>query len=207
MVLARWPAPLRCKSRLARGVGSTRAAAVQARLSSHVLQVASQSVAESQLAGTGAPAELVLAVSGLGPRAARRWGEGLGAHRTVLQGEGRLGLRLQRQVRRALREGAPAVVLVGSDLPELATTDLQRCLILLQEHPLVLGPAYDGGYWLIGLAGPWPALFAGGHQAIAWGSDRVLQQTLTVAAALGLQPILLPLRGDLDHAIDLARWR
>ena len=56
------------------------------------------------------------------------------------------------------------------------------------------------GYWLIGLAAPWPALFAGGHQAIAWGSDRVLQQTLTVAAALGLQPILLPLRGDLDHA-------
>ena len=111
------------------------------------------------------------------------------------------------EVRRALREGAPAVVLVGSDLPELATTDLQRCLILLREHPLVLGPAYDGGYWLIGLAAPWPALFAGGHQAIAWGSDRVLQQTLTVAAALGLQPILLPLRGDLDHAIDLARWR
>lgn len=207
VVLARWPAPGRCKSRLAQAVGSTRAAAAQARLSSHVLQVACQAVTNGIEAGGAAPAELVLAVSGLGPRGARRWGERLGAHRTVLQGEGRLGLRLQRQVRRAQREGAPAVVLIGSDLPELAPADLQQSLALLQEHPLVLGPALDGGYWLIGLAGPWPTLFAGHQEAISWGSHRVLNQTLAVAAALGLEPALLPLRADLDHAGDLARWR
>jgi hypothetical protein len=204
--MARWPAPLRCKSRLARGIGSVRAAAVQARLSSHVLQVAAEATRHSHR-GEGPAAELVLAVSGLGPQAARRWGQRLGAERTVLQGQGGLGLRLQRQLQRGLREGAAAVVLIGSDLPELAVPDLIQALDLMRAHPLVLGPAVDGGYWLIGLGGHWPALFAGADQAIPWGSDRVLSQTLAVAGQLGLRPAWLPLRSDLDQPADLERWR
>jgi hypothetical protein len=207
VVLARWPAPLRCKSRLAAGVGSTRAAAVQRRLSGHVLQVAAEAVSLSCREANLPAAELVLAASGLGPQAARRWGQGLGADRTVLQGRGGLGLRLQRQLRRARREGATRVVLIGSDLPELATTDLLLALDLLGRHPLVLGPAVDGGYWLIGLGGLWPALFAGRDSAIPWGGDQVLAQTLAVARDLGLEAALLPLRSDLDHASDLVRWR
>ena len=73
----------------------------------------------------------------------------------------------------------------------------------LQRTPLVLGPACDGGYWLIGLRHCWPQLFAG----IDWGGDRVLEQTLTVASKLKLATALLRERADLDRPQDLQRWR
>lgn len=207
--MVRWPAPLRCKRRLAAGVGAQRAAAIQARLTVHVLQEALAATAPIQ--DSCAPPEvgvqLVLAVSGLGPRASRRWARRLGGVRTVPQGSGGLGLRLQRQVRRARSEGAPSLVLIGSDLPELNAADLRQAFAALRQAPLVLGPARDGGYWLIGLQGDWPRLFAGHGMPIAWGSDQVLRQTLSAAAALGLQATLLPLRSDLDHPADLRRWR
>lgn len=204
--MARWPAPLRCKSRLAVGVGASRAAAIQSRLTAHVLH---EAAAALQLPASGAEAagELVLAVSGLAGRAAQRWGRWLGADRTVLQGSGRLGARLSRQVRRACREGAEAVLLIGTDLPGLDAADLRHACRRLAERPLVLGPALDGGYWLIGLRGDWPRLFAGERQAIRWGGDQVLRQTLAAAEALGLPADLLAWRADLDHPVDLLRWR
>jgi rSAM/selenodomain-associated transferase 1 len=147
---------------------------------------------------------LVLVVDGLAPRAARRWGEGLGVDRCLLQGGGGLGSRLQRQLQRAWREGAGQVVLIGSDLPTLALGDLELAFAGLNSAPLVLGAAADGGYWLIGLSRPAAAeLFCG----IPWGSDQVLAATLAAAARLGLAPLLLEVRSDLDRPADLLPWR
>ncbi len=123
--------------------------------------------------------------------------------RIVGQGGGSLGLLMQRQLMRARREGAGRVVLIGSDLPALESADLVEAFRALEQAPLVLGPAADGGYWLIGLAGRWPALFAG----ITWGTNQVLGQTLAVAEAAGLPVSLLAQRGDLDRPGDLAAWR
>jgi hypothetical protein len=192
--MARWPAPGRCKSRLAAGIGPWRAAAIQRRLSRHVLRTAT--VVAEEL-------EVVLAVTGLGPSAARRWGRCLGADRTVPQGGGSLGLRLQRQVIRALREGSPAVLLIGTDLPQVTATDLRQACLLLNRSPLVLGPATDGGYWLIGLQRSSPLLFSG----IAWGSDQVLKQTLEQARRAGLDSRFLAQAADLDRPADLLAWR
>lgn len=200
VVLARWPAPGRCKRRLASSVGDRRAAAIQARLCAHVLQVAREATDRQGQ-------ELVLCVSGLASKAARRWGQALGVERTVLQGQGSLGARLQRQLVRARREGARQVVLIGSDLPDLCSQDLFEAFEALQSQPLVLGPASDGGYWLIGLGGAWPSLFAGAGRAIPWGGDKVLAETLAAARALGLESQLLPVRSDLDRVQDLQRWR
>ena len=201
VVMGRWPAPGRCKSRLAVALGSRRAAAIQRALSGHGL-------AEARRAAVLRPGlALVLAVSGLGPKGSRRWAGGLGADWVGLQGEGRLGWRLQRQLGLARRHGAQRVVLIGSDLPELAAADLAAAFNALARCDLVLGPAADGGYWLIGLAGNWPRLFAGGPRAIAWGGDQVLAQTLAVADQLGLVVTLLPIRHDLDRPEDLRRWR
>lgn len=199
MVLARWPAPGRCKRRLAGRLGSARAAAVQARLCRHCL-------AEARSLRARAPVEVVLAVSGLARRAARRWGHALGADRVLVQGSGGLGLRLRRQVLWARRRGGRRIVLIGSDLPELSAADLQAAFAALEERPLVLGPARDGGYWLLGLGAParaevWP--FVG----IDWGSERVLAQTLAAAARRGVEAHLLAERGDLDRPVDLERWR
>ena len=196
IVMARWPAPGRCKRRLAQELGAARAAQIQARLTVHTLAAARE-------ARQGHGLELVLAVEGLGSRAARRWGQAHGADRTVLQGRGALGLRMQRQFQRAAREGASQVVLIGSDLPQLEASDLSAAFTVLGQRRGVLGPALDGGYWLIGLRRPEPELLAG----IDWGSALVLEQTVAAMARRGLEPELLSRRGDLDWARDLLPWR
>lgn len=194
--MARWPAAGRCKGRLAAGLGPARAAAIQGRLTAHTLAAARQ--ARERL-----PFELVLAVAGLGARAAGRWGASLGCDRAVPQGGGNLGLRLQRQVVRARAAGVQQLVVVGSDLPELLASDLEQAFALLCSHDLVLGPARDGGYWLIALSHSQPALFCG----IPWGSDRVFAHTRSAAQRLALKQALLAERADLDRPADLGRWR
>ena len=196
IVMARWPAPGRCKRRLAQELGAARAAQIQARLTVHTLAAARD-------ARQGYGLELVLAVEGLGGLAASRWGQALGADRTVLQGRGALGLRMQRQFQRAAKERARRVVLIGSDLPQLERADLASAFAALDHQEAVLGPACDGGYWLIGLRRPEPALMEG----IAWGSEQVLEQTLAALARRGLEPALLPWRRDLDRGEDLGPWR
>ena len=205
MVLARWPVPGRCKRRLAAGIGRQRAAGVQQRLNRHTLAAA---LALPQLSGGSIAPELVLAADPLGPRAARRWATQLGTHRGVGQGGGGLGLRMQRQLQRTWREGAEQVVLIGSDLPELQPADLVAAFQALEQAPLALGPAADGGYWLIGLARSAPPQLAGRLcSGMPWGSAQVLERTLAAARALGVEPVLLHERADLDRAADLRPWR
>jgi rSAM/selenodomain-associated transferase 1 len=194
--MARWPAPGRCKRRLASGLGAPRAGRIQQLLTHHTLAAARQ-------AARGLGAELVLAISGLGPGGSRRWAAALGCDQGVIQGAGGLGLRLQRQLQRGFRAGARQVVLIGSDLPQLEPADLEAAFAALEHQPLVLGPASDGGYWLIGLNRPCPPLLCG----VPWGSDGVLACTEALAAAQGLAWRRLRHQADLDRAADLERWR
>ena len=195
--MARWPAPGRCKSRLgAGGLGPVRAAAVQQRLLRHALEGVVQSTAGEGVEGR-------LALAGAGPAAASRLLPCCERLDAVVQGSGGLGERMARQLTRGLRQGFRRVVLVGSDLPQLTHADLQQAFAALERVPCVLGPAGDGGYWLVGLRCPCTGLFAG----IDWGTDRVLQQTLGRASQLGLPLALLPPQNDLDGVSDLRVWR
>jgi glycosyltransferase A (GT-A) superfamily protein (DUF2064 family) len=99
------------------------------------------------------------------------------------------------------------VVLIGSDLPGLDCADLTAAFAALDHNPLVLGPAGDGGYWLIGLnrqgfAQAGAKLMSG----VAWGSSQVLADTLSRAAQLELTCTLLRLQNDLDRRGDLEPW-
>ena len=195
--MARAPAPQRCKSRLAAGgLGPSRAARVQGRLLAHTLAVLDQTAQELDV-------HTRLALTGVGGRCGRRLLGRSVRTELVPQGDGGLGVRLQRQFARGFAQGHRPIVLVGSDLPRLAAVDLQQALAALQRVPLVLGPADDGGYWLIGLREPAGPLFAG----IDWGGPQVLAQTLVQAARLNLPYSLLDSQGDLDRACDLACWR
>ena len=176
------------------------AARIQARLLRHTLAVARAVSPELGF-------DLVLAVDGLGPGARRRWGQQLGVAHLCAQGPGNLGLRMQRQWQRAFGAGADQVVLIGTDLPDLAGADLAAAFRALDAGPLVLGPALDGGYWLIGLNR------GGFHQAGAalmagqpWGTAAVLEGCLQAARQLGLAAQLLRCQGDLDRRADLAPW-
>lgn len=211
--MSRWPAPGRCKRRLAAGIGSIGAARVQARLLQHTLAVA-------RAARSSLPAgelRLVLAAEGVGLRASGRWARAMGMDQGCGQGAGGLGLRLRRQLLAGWRRRATAVLVIGSDLPELEPADLLAAVAALRgagagQAPLLLGPAADGGYWLIGMGRPLiprmsGLLLGGGPQPIDWGSSRVLAQTRAAAAAAGLSSQLLSQRHDLDRPVDLARWR
>jgi len=201
VVLARWPAPGRCKRRLSLSCGSAvAAAAVQGALTRHTLAVA-------RLAAERCGARLELAVDGLGPRALRRWGRQLGAALSVQQGGGSLGCRMQRQLRRAFAGGAEQVVLIGTDLPGLERSDLEAAFAALEHTPLVLGPANDGGYWLIGLNRRGQAQAAAQLMGgMPWGSSAVLERTLAVAEGLQLPVSLLRQQSDLDAVDDLTAW-
>lgn len=92
------------------------------------------------------------------------------------------------------------LLIIGTDCPPLTAGYLRKALDALQSgHECVLGPARDGGYVLIGLRRPQPALF----RHIEWGSSRVFAQTQAAMERLGLQPCLLEELWDVDEPADL----
>lgn len=99
---------------------------------------------------------------------------------------------------------SPSVVIIGTDCPHITPEILHQAFAWLQAPDpycdVVLGPAADGGYYLIGLKQFIPALFCG----ISWSSDRVLQETLTIAHDLQLTVTQLPILSDIDRPEDLA---
>src|SRR5437899_13040386 len=90
------------------------------------------------------------------------------------QGDGDLGKRMERAVQEAFEGGAPAAIVIGADCPELGAGHLAAALRVLERKDVVLGPAADGGYYLIGMRRFLPEAFRG----IEWSSERVLDQTL-----------------------------
>jgi glycosyltransferase A (GT-A) superfamily protein (DUF2064 family) len=96
-------------------------------------------------------------------------------------------------------EGARAVVVIGADAPDVGAATVTEAVRVLGGSDVVLGPAEDGGYYLMALARPVPALFEG----IPWGTGRVLQVTLEVCERLHLTVAKLSSLRDLDTEEDL----
>jgi rSAM/selenodomain-associated transferase 1 len=118
------------------------------------------------------------------------------------QGTGSLGERLAAAVEIHFRNGATSVVIIGSDCPDITAQDIHNAHQALATSDVVLGPASDGGYWLIGLRRPTVGVF----DNIAWSTETVLQQTLERAAALGLSVATLRQLDDIDTHEDWLRW-
>ncbi len=117
------------------------------------------------------------------------------------QGQGDLGIRMERAFQDAFRDGFQAVVLIGSDCPARTSNILQKAFDGLGNNDLILGPALDGGYYLIGLQKACP-LFAN----IPWGSPEVFRKTLEKARTLGLSFFLIDTLQDIDRPEDLPLW-
>lgn len=110
-----------------------------------------------------------------------------------------LGARMHASFMRLFADGFRRVVLVGTDVPSLPLTHYRQAFDLLETHDLVLGPARDGGYYLIGLTQPVADLF---HD-IPWSTDHVLATTRERAAGRALKTALLPTWRDVDTLDDL----
>jgi len=113
-----------------------------------------------------------------------------------------LGERMGNAFLRAFAAGYTKTLLIGSDCPDISRTIVNRGFLLLDTHDVVLGPAHDGGYYLIGLRRPEPELFLN----IEWGTERVLQQTLDKIEQSGLTVGLLPQLHDIDRLEDLRHY-
>jgi rSAM/selenodomain-associated transferase 1 len=116
-----------------------------------------------------------------------------------------LGDRMYGGIRDLLGFGFDAVVMIGSDLPTLPSVHVTAALDILARRPhvLVLGPAEDGGYYLIGVTRSHPQLF----ERIPWGTSQVLEHTCNAAEALGMTVEKISQWYDVDSLSDLRRLR
>ncbi len=194
VLFTRYPVPGAVKTRLVPALGREGAARLQEELTGHAVLVG-----RAFCASAGTPWEVHF--TGASVRRMRRW---LGREiRFVPQTEGDLGRRMQCACEHGFQERAARVVVIGSDCPDLAPDVLAAAFAALEDRDLVLGPARDGGYYLIGLRRSVPALFRG----IAWGTGTVRQQTLAAARRLGLTFHELRVMPDVDVLEDLAACR
>lgn len=191
LVFSKAPVPGQVKTRLLPALSATAAAELHARLLWQTVTMA--------LACQLAPVQLWCSPDCGHPLFRRLARQGAKLH---LQQGADLGQRLQHASSTTLKNRA-RVILIGTDCPGLDAALLQQALDRLAEHDVVLGPAEDGGYYLLGLRQPAPELF----QDIDWGSDRVLAQTRRSAAMQQLGVFELPQRWDLDRPADLRRWQ
>ncbi len=180
-LFARFPTPGEAKTRLIPAIGEAAAAALHRRLVELTLRVVRASGLPHDLRVVGAPLNAFAA-----------W---LGSDvPLVAQGDGDLGERLAR---------VPApMLLIGADCPDLSPAHLVTAAAALDETPAVLGPAADGGYWLLGLARTMPHCFA----AMPWGTDAVAAQTRARLADEGVTAVELETLHDCDRPEDLPRW-
>lgn len=189
LVFTRTPDPGSVKTRLLSVMDAQRAVTIQVDLLQRTLETASASTADN--------IEL--------------WCTPTTQHPVLLELEDRFSLTLRPQAGAGLGERMCFAMeqalqvyrhaaLVGSDCMDLAEADIDLALEQLAAGTdVVLGPALDGGYYLVGLSRLYRELFAG----IKWGTDRVLEETRERVAQSGLKLHELPVRRDLDRPEDL----
>jgi hypothetical protein len=114
-----------------------------------------------------------------------------------------LGARMAAAFAEAFRRGARRAAIIGTDSPAVSRELVLEALDALKGHDVAIGPASDGGYYLLALDRPRPELFDG----ISWSTPSVLRQTLERAASLGLRVRLLKALTDIDTLADLrSEW-
>jgi rSAM/selenodomain-associated transferase 2/rSAM/selenodomain-associated transferase 1 len=195
IVFTRYPEPGKTKTRLIPLLGAEGAADLQRKMTEHTL---------SQVKRLSTRRELSVEIryEGGDKNLMQTW---LGQDfEYYCQGSGDLGQRMKRSFEDAFGAGATTAVIIGTDIPEITNAIIQKAFDVLQQKNMALGPAKDGGYYLIGLqknslTKAIPDLFSG----ITWGAADVLEKTIEIATHSGLSFTLLDVLQDLDRPEDL----
>jgi rSAM/selenodomain-associated transferase 2/rSAM/selenodomain-associated transferase 1 len=193
IMFTRFPEAGRVKTRLIPALGAEGAAALHRRLVLRTLRTA-------EIACRLCEADLEIRFDGGSEESFHHW---LG-DRYVFRPQrgGDLGDRMVQAFEESFGAACQAAVIIGSDSPGLTPELLVAAFEKLASTSVVLGPAIDGGYYLIGLVRPVPQLFRG----IAWGTGHVLRQSTEILAGLRITPGLLTPLDDIDRPQDLAVW-
>lgn len=182
------PIPGRVKTRLARDIGDQAACSIYRTLVDQVLQ---------QIQASGRP--LALFFDGDETLVPDSWKQY--ARFCIRQQGGDLGERMAATFSRLFSDGVHQAVVIGSDIPGIDAAYLQQAFNLMTDHGMVIGPAIDGGYCLIGFNRI--TYSAPIFQNIPWSTDQVLELTLSAAKQAGLIVGLLPPLQDIDTVEDL----
>ncbi len=194
IIFTKFPEPGKTKTRLSPALGKAAAADCQRQMTEHVLAQAQQLTHQDAI-------DLQIHYHGANLSTLRAW---LGPRLTYCAQSGEnLGQRMARAFFLNFQKGYNRIILIGSDCPDISPAILRSAITTLRPVDLVLGPATDGGYYLIGLHQPHPELFT----EVDWGSNKVLAQTITHANHLNLSISQLEALHDIDTPSDLQHFR
>jgi len=194
VVFSRYPQPGETKTRLIPSLGSDGASRLQEQLTLHTLgkirQFQRTNGCDLDVRFHGGTAEQMRAM----------FGESL-AYRP--QQGSCLGEKLANAIESCFARGYERLIVIGSDCPDIGGSHFTRAFESLGNHDVVIGPAMDGGYYLLGLKRPHVQLFHG----IDWGGPLVFRQTVAIAKQLGLRVKSLDQLPDVDYPEDLIHCR
>lgn len=201
-VIAKMPEPGHVKTRLAASIGDEQAARLHDGMLRHTL---TRTSAHAHTLWWSAGSAWAL------PRVQSHYGPWL---RCLPQPEGDLGTRIAATFQEAFEQGHAAAVVIGTDSPDVNAQDLDEALKTLLSADAdvvaeaVIGPAQDGGFWLLGLQQEaWASAGPGLLEGIAWGTETVLKQTQSALAVAGLKTSALRTLQDVDTVEDLSVWQ
>jgi len=194
IIFTRYPQPGKTKTRLIPALGEKGAANLQRQMTEYTLSKVKQFQESAAIS-------FEVRFAGGDLKEMQNW---LGTEFNYLvQGEGDLGKRMENSFLSAFDRGAQEVVIIGIDCPGVNVEVLTQAFEKIQNCDLLLGPAVDGGYYLIGLNRAIGKLFTN----IDWGTAKVLQQTVDIAQQLNLSVAYLQTLADVDRGEDLSIWQ
>lgn len=199
IVYCRYPVAGACKTRLIGTLGADGAAALQREMTEHAMRKVSDCVRRRR-------ARVEVHFAGGNERRLRQWlGEDVGA---CCQCEGDIGRRMAGSFEETFARGADRVVLVGTDCPGITPAILDDAFDSLRDADVVLGPAADGGYYLVGMRRSARVKAAPGmFEGVRWSTSEVLEETLSIARRLGLCVACVATLEDVDRPEDMDVWR
>ncbi|OGO19239.1 MAG: hypothetical protein A2144_02080 [Chloroflexi bacterium RBG_16_50_9] len=191
-VFARTPLVGRVKTRLAKSLGAEKATELYRLCAEHVFHECERLSSRAQLYVFFDGADKIeQGRSWAGPR-----------FDSLVQSGGNLGQRLEHAVQTMFHRGTQRVVILASDVPDVSQGIIKDAIRALDKYDIVLGPCYDGGYYLIGMKSQHPELFA----SISWSTAHVYRETLAASRKSGLKVYELPRLIDIDTEEDLRLW-
>ncbi len=183
IIFTRNPVLGQCKTRLAASVGDETALAIYKFLLKHTAEVTHELQIDKEVHYSDAIGENDL------------WDPE--EYRKKMQWGANLGERMHNAINAGFETGYKRIVLIGSDLYDLSTADLEQAFEALEKHKVVLGPAQDGGYYMLGMTKMIPDVFKNKK----WGTDTVLKDTLANLDKTKVK--LLEIKNDVDVLDDI----
>jgi rSAM/selenodomain-associated transferase 1 len=187
MVFTKNPELGNCKTRLASTIGNEAALKVYEQLLDYTVAFSSKANAEKYV------------YYSKNIQNNDRWDESIFEKKT--QAEGNLGVKMATAFKENFDQGFEKIIIIGSDCAEIDESDIKNAFQALDESEVVIGPAIDGGYYLLGMRTFIPSLF----QDKSWSTPDLINETISTLKKQQISFSLLKEKSDIDYEEDLER--